>query len=59
MRRMVGHGIAKVLFLVNQVALAQQQGDELQNKLKKYKLHTITGDSQRSKSEYLKDFIDK
>ena len=56
---MVGHGIAKVLFLVNQVALAQQQGDELQNKLMKYKLHTITGDSQRSKSEYLKDFIDK
>lgn len=58
MRKMEGHGIAKVLFLVNQVALANQQGSECRTLLKKYSSHTITGDTQRSKNEYLKDFID-
>lgn len=59
MRRMVGHGIAKVIFVVGQVALACQQGEEFKKLLKKYSIHTITGESQRSKSEFLKDFIDK
>ncbi|WAR21586.1 DDX58-like protein [Mya arenaria] len=58
-RRQLGHGIPKVIFLVNQVALANQQGSECKKLLPKYKTHTITGDSQRSKNEFLKDFIDK
>ncbi|WAR21602.1 DDX58-like protein [Mya arenaria] len=58
-RRQLGHGIPKVIFLVNQVALANQQGSECKKLLPKYKTHTITGDSQRSKNEFLKDFLDK
>lgn len=57
-RQQKGRGIAKVVFLVNQVALANQQGEACKELLKKYTSKVITGESQR-KSECLKDFIDK
>ncbi|XP_053391260.1 interferon-induced helicase C domain-containing protein 1-like [Mercenaria mercenaria] len=57
-RQQKGRGIAKVIFLVNQVALANQQGEACRGLLKKYASKVITGESQR-KSECLKDFIDK
>jgi hypothetical protein len=57
-RQQKGRAIAKVVFLVNQVALANQQGNACGELLKKYTSKVITGESQR-KSECLKDFIDK
>ncbi|XP_052226853.1 uncharacterized protein LOC127841808 isoform X3 [Dreissena polymorpha] len=58
-QRLQGHGVPKVVFLVNQVALANQQGKECKKLLPMYKCHTITGDAQRNKREYLNDFMDK
>ncbi|KAL4231864.1 Caspase recruitment domain [Mactra antiquata] len=57
-RQQKGHGIAKVIFLVNQVALANQQGEACRELLKKYTCEVITGESQR-KMKCLKDFIHK
>ena len=59
MRKTKGRGVAKVIFLVNQVALANQQAVACESQLKKYKTKVISGDTQRSKGECLKDFIDK
>ena len=59
MRRTKGRSIAKVIFLVNQVALANQQAEACQLHLKKYTTKVISGDTQRSRGECLKDFVDK
>ena len=59
MRAKKGRDIAKVIFLVDQVALANQQAEACNNHLKKYSTKVICGDTQRSKGECLKDFIDK
>lgn len=59
MRRMKGRGIAKVIFLVNQVALANQQAEACSSQLKMFQTKVVSGDTQRSKGECLKDFIDK
>ena len=59
MRQARGRGVAKVIFLVNQVALANQQAVACESQLKKYTTKVISGDTQRSKGECLKDFVDK
>ncbi|KAK3611678.1 hypothetical protein CHS0354_012048 [Potamilus streckersoni] len=51
--------ITKVIFLVNQVQLANQQGETLKEKLPAYQTQVISGDVQRSLNISLKDFIDK
>ena len=58
-RKKQGHSVPKVIFLVNQVALAKQQGDECSKQLKRYSSKVISGETQRGRNEYLKDFIDK
>ena len=57
MRKVRRQGIAKVVFLANQVALANQQADACSVHLKKYFTKVISGDTQRSKGECLKDFV--
>ena len=59
MRKVRGQAVAKVIFLVNQVALANQQAEACMAHLKKYSTKVISGDTQRAKGECLKDFVDK
>ncbi|KAL3863078.1 hypothetical protein ACJMK2_004855 [Sinanodonta woodiana] len=54
-----GREIPKVIFLVNQVALANQQGDACKKHLTTYNTQVISGEVQRNMKVSLKDFIDK
>ncbi|KAK3611677.1 hypothetical protein CHS0354_012047 [Potamilus streckersoni] len=54
-----GREISKIIFLVNQVALANQQGEACKKHLPSYQTQVISGEAQRNQKGSLKDFIDK
>ena len=51
--------IGKVIFIVENEFLANQQGEACAELLTAYRTKIISGTSQRDKKQYLKDFVDK
>lgn len=51
--------IGKAVFLVENEALAFQQGKECAERLPAYRTKVISGTVQRDKKQYLKDFVDR
>ncbi|KAL4231411.1 Interferon-induced helicase C domain-containing protein 1 [Mactra antiquata] len=53
------HRIGKIIFLVENEALALQQGKDCALHLPAYRTKIITGSLQRDKKEFLKDFVNR